>query len=68
MVDAISKVHDASAGQIALAWVLKRSPNLLPIPGTSQVSHLEENIAAAEIKSDEEFAQLDNAAKTLSAA
>ena len=69
MVDAIAKAHNASAGQIALAWVLKRSPNMLPIPGTSQVSHLEENVAAAEIKlSDEEFDRLDNAAKTLSAA
>jgi pyridoxine 4-dehydrogenase len=69
MVDSIAKAHKASAGQIALAWVLKRSLNMLPIPGTSQVSHLEENVAAAEIElSDEEFAQLDNAAKTLSAA
>jgi pyridoxine 4-dehydrogenase len=69
MVDSIAKAHNASAGQIALAWVLKRSPNMLPIPGTSQVSHLEENVAAAEIElSDEEFAQLDNAAKSLSAA
>ena len=69
MVDSIAKAHGASAGQIALAWVLKRSPNLLPIPGTSQVSHLEENVAAAQIElSDDDFAQLDNAAKTLSAA
>lgn len=69
MVDSIAKAHGASAGQIALAWVLKRSPNMLPIPGTSQVSHLEENVTAAQIElSDDEFAQLDNAAKTLSAA
>jgi pyridoxine 4-dehydrogenase len=63
MMDAIAKAHDASASQIALAWVLKRSPNMLPIPGTSQVSHLEENVAAAEIElSEEEFQQLDKAA------
>ncbi len=69
MVDAIAKAHGATAGQIALAWVLKRSPNMLPIPGTSQVSHLEENVAAAQIElSDAEFEQLDNAAKTLSPA
>jgi pyridoxine 4-dehydrogenase len=69
MVDSIAKAHGASAGQVALAWVLKRSPNMLPIPGTSQVSHLEENVTAAQIDlSDDEFAQLDNAAKTLSAA
>jgi pyridoxine 4-dehydrogenase len=69
IVDAIAKAHGATAGQIALAWTLKRSPNMLPIPGTSQVSHLEENVAAAQIElSDAEFQQLDNAAKTLSAA
>jgi pyridoxine 4-dehydrogenase len=63
MMDAIAKAHNASASQIALAWVLKRSPNMLPIPGTSKVSHLEENVAAAQIElADEEFQQLDKAA------
>jgi pyridoxine 4-dehydrogenase len=67
-VDAIAKAHGASAGQVALAWVLQRSPNMIPIPGTSQVSHLEENVAAAQLKlSDDEFQQLDGAAKSLSA-
>ena len=48
--------HDASPSQLALAWLLKRSPVILPIPGTSQVSHLESNIAAASIElTDEEF-------------
>lgn len=62
-VDMIAKVHGASPGQVALAWVLKRSPNILPIPGTSQVAHLEENIAAAQLElSDDEFQQLDKAA------
>jgi pyridoxine 4-dehydrogenase len=68
-VDAIAKEHGASSGQIALAWMLKRSSNMLPIPGTSQVSHLEENVAAAEIElTAEEFHQLDKAASSASAA
>ena len=51
---------NATAGQIALAWLLKRSPVMLPIPGTSSVKHLEENVAAVGIAlSDEEFAELD---------
>ena len=58
-LDAIAKAHKASPGQIALAWLLKRSPVMLPIPGTSKVKHLEENVAAAAITlSDEEFAAL----------
>lgn len=58
-LDAIAKAHKASPGQIALAWLLKRSPVMLPIPGTSRVKHLEENVAAAAITlSDEEFATL----------
>jgi len=60
----IAKAHNATPGQIALAWLLKRSPVILPIPGTSKVAHLEENVAAAEIKlSDAEFAELDRAAR-----
>ena len=59
-LDAIAKAHGATPGQIALAWVLKRSPVMLPIPGTGKVKHLEENVAAADIVlSDEEFAALD---------
>jgi len=55
----IAADHDATAGQLALAWLLKRSPVMLPIPGTSKVAHLEENIAAAEIAlSDDEFETL----------
>ncbi|MGH2412752.1 MAG: aldo/keto reductase [Microcystaceae cyanobacterium] len=62
LVDRIAKAHSALSGQVALAWVLKRSPNLLPIPGTSQVAHLEENVAAAQLElSDDEFEQLDTA-------
>ena len=48
--DAIAKRHRATPGQIALAWVLRRSPVMLPIPGTSKVAHLEENLAAARIE------------------
>jgi aryl-alcohol dehydrogenase-like predicted oxidoreductase len=60
ILDRIAKAHKATPSQIALAWVLKRSPVILPIPGTSKVSHLEENIAGASIElSDEEFATLD---------
>jgi pyridoxine 4-dehydrogenase len=59
-LDAIAHKHNASPGQIALAWLLKRSPVMLPIPGTGKVAHLEENVGAAAIKlTDEEFAALD---------
>ncbi len=55
----IAANHDASPSQLALAWLLKRSPAMLPIPGTSKVAHLEENVAAAEITiTDEEFETL----------
>ncbi|HXS05208.1 MAG TPA: aldo/keto reductase [Rhizomicrobium sp.] len=60
MLDGIARKHKATPAQIALAWVLKRSPVMLPIPGTGKVKHLEENVAAADITlSDEEFALLD---------
>ncbi len=58
----IAADHDATASQLALAWLLKRSPVMLPIPGTSKVAHLEENVAAAEIAlSDDEFETLSRA-------
>jgi len=67
VLDAIAKKHNAAPSQIALAWVLQRSPVMLPIPGTSKVSHLEENVAAVGIKlSDEEFKSLDEAGKKAS--
>ncbi|ADJ48360.1 oxidoreductase [Amycolatopsis mediterranei S699] len=47
---ALAKEHDASPSQLALAWLLKRSPVVLPIPGTSSVAHLEDNVAAADIE------------------
>ena len=64
VLDGIARKHGAAPSQIALAWVLKRSPVMLPIPGTSKVAHLEENVAAAGIAlSDEDFAALDAAGR-----
>lgn len=51
-LDTIAKKHKANAAQIALAWLLHRSANVLPIPGTSSVAHLEQNIAAEKIALD----------------
>jgi aryl-alcohol dehydrogenase-like predicted oxidoreductase len=57
-----AKEHDASPSQLALAWLLERSPVMLPIPGTSSVEHLESNTAAASIDlTEEEFEALSNA-------
>jgi aryl-alcohol dehydrogenase-like predicted oxidoreductase len=64
LLDGIAKKHKATPAQIALAWVLKRSSVMLPIPGTSKVKHLEENVAAADIVlSDEDFKALDKEGK-----
>ena len=58
----IAAAHHATAGQVALAWLLARSPVMLPIPGTGSVEHLEENIAAAELKlTADELERLDKA-------
>ncbi len=63
-VAAIAQAKRAAHSQIALAWLLKRSPVMLPIPGTGKVRHLEENMLAAAIElSDEEFAGLDQAGR-----
>jgi pyridoxine 4-dehydrogenase len=59
-LDQIATRHHATPAQIALAWLLQRSPNMLPIPGTSSVRHLEEDVAAAQIKlSNDEFQALN---------
>jgi len=59
-LDAIVRTTNATPSQIALAWVLKRSPVMLPIPGTGNVSHLEDNVRAADIRlSDADFSALD---------
>lgn len=61
-LSALAKEHDASPSQLALAWLLKRSPVVLPIPGTSSVAHLEDNVAAADIElTDAEFDALTKA-------
>jgi aryl-alcohol dehydrogenase-like predicted oxidoreductase len=63
-LDRLAGEHDATPSQLALAWLLKRSPVMLPIPGTKSVAHLEENLAAAEVDlSDEEFESLSDAAR-----
>ena len=59
----IAEAHDATTGQVALAWLLQRSEVMLPIPGTGSVEHLEENVAAADLRlTDEQVAELDGAA------
>ena len=58
----IAAAHDATPGQVALAWLLVRSPVMLPIPGTGSVAHLEENVAAAELTlGEDELVRLDQA-------
>lgn len=58
----LAKEHDATASQLALAWLLKRSPVMLPIPGTSSIAHLEDNVGAADIElTDAEFETLTRA-------
>jgi len=62
-VDEVARATGATSGQVALAWLLALAPVVLPIPGTSNVAHLEENIAAAELTlSDEQLAALSAAA------
>lgn len=59
VLNQVARAHSASPKQIALAWLLKRSPTMLPIPGTSSLEHLEENVAAASLRlTDEEFQRL----------
>ena len=61
-VDRVAKAAGASPAQVALAWLLRRSPVMLPIPGTSSVAHLEENCAAAAVRlTDEQVAELSRA-------
>jgi pyridoxine 4-dehydrogenase len=58
-LDQIARTHQTTRHQVAIAWLLKRSPIMLPIPGTSSVKHLEENVAAATLQlSDEEHQKL----------
>ena len=56
----VARAREASANQVAIAWLLRRSPIMLPIPGTSSVKHLEENVAAASLRlSDLEYEKLN---------
>jgi pyridoxine 4-dehydrogenase len=62
-LDETAKKHGATVAQLALAWLLHRSPVILPIPGTSSITHLEENLAAADLQlGEDEWAALDAAA------
>jgi pyridoxine 4-dehydrogenase len=59
VLERIARAHGASPTQVALAWLLRRSPVILPIPGTSSIEHLEQNVAAASLRlSDEEYQKL----------
>ena len=59
----VAEAHGATPGQVALAWLLQRSEVVLPIPGTGSVAHLEENVAAADLRlAPEEMERLDAAA------
>src|SRR5690242_923270 len=63
-LDETARRHNASVAQLALAWLLHRSPVILPIPGTSSVAHLEENVRAATLQLDsDEWKTLENRAK-----
>jgi pyridoxine 4-dehydrogenase len=63
-LDRLAREHDATPAQIALAWLLARSPVMLPIPGTSSVEHLEENVAALDVElSPEEVAEIGRASE-----
>jgi pyridoxine 4-dehydrogenase len=59
-LDAVAKAHGATPSQVAVAWLLRRSPVIIPIPGTSKVAHLEENVKARDIElTPDEFDRLD---------
>ncbi len=56
VLNQIAQAHRTSPTQVALAWLLRRSPIMLPIPGTSSIEHLEENVAAASVRlTDEDY-------------
>ena len=57
-LDEVARAHDATPAQVALAWLLHRSPVTLPIPGTSSLAHFEENLQAAELKLDPDEVEL----------
>jgi aryl-alcohol dehydrogenase-like predicted oxidoreductase len=62
-LDAIAQEHNATPAQVSLAWLLHRSPAMIPIPGTSSVVHLEENTAARELElTEEDLKRIEDAA------
>jgi aryl-alcohol dehydrogenase-like predicted oxidoreductase len=64
LLDVVGSRYGATSAQVALAWLLRRSPVLLPIPGTASIAHLEENIAAASIAlDDEDYRRIDEASR-----
>ena len=64
VLDEAAKRHEATVAQLALAWLLHRSPVMLPIPGTSSVEHLEENVEAADLElTEDEWAAIEAVAK-----
>ena len=64
-LDSAAKKHGATVSQLSLAWLLQHSPVILPIPGTSSIAHLEENIKAVDVSlSDAEWAEIEAAAKS----
>ncbi|HSU61170.1 MAG TPA: aldo/keto reductase [Bryobacteraceae bacterium] len=63
-LESLAKRHNVSVAQLSLAWLLHRSPVMLPIPGTSSVKHLEENVAAADLKlNEQEWKEVEETAK-----
>jgi pyridoxine 4-dehydrogenase len=67
LLERIAKAHDRTPKQVALAWLLKRSPIMLPIPGTSSIEHLQENVEAAALRlSDKEYERLVGVAELAS--
>jgi pyridoxine 4-dehydrogenase len=69
LLETIARAHNKTPKQVALAWLLRRSAVMLPIPGTSSIKHLEENLQAASLRlSDEEYVQLSRVADLASSA
>jgi pyridoxine 4-dehydrogenase len=63
-LDEVAKRHGFTVGQLSIAWLLHRTPMMLPIAGTSTVKHLEENVAAASVKlSEAEWDEIEAASK-----
>jgi pyridoxine 4-dehydrogenase len=64
VLDSVAKSHNATTSQLAIAWLLRRSPLMLPIPGTSRVDHLEQNVASASLRmSDSEWNAIEDSVR-----